>query len=650
MLVALLIAIPVLIAIALLSIAPALGSREHFQKGKDELTQAQSALFNGDIETANRAFQGARFEFEQAAGAGNNPFVRITSWLPIVGRTPDALRTLADVGLRLTAAGQGVSTAIGNLPGGYQALSLRGGTIPVEALSSLGPAIHEARAQIDDASAEAAGIATTLVPSAVVEAGDQVRAKLAQATPVATAGDEMIRQLPAFAGMSAPARYFLAPQNPTELRGTGGFVSRWSILTIDHGKISVAPFRSISKLRNVANPTWPNPDLKEIYGPYNSAGFWRSTNDPRDGPTAAALMTNLWDQTQATPIDGVVMVDVQALRFMVGAIGKVNVQFAGKPVVLTENNVAPFLANDAYSLFRDQRARKDAVGAVGQKIFEEFLARASGDQALRALISATGDGHILVNATDPALENALTQAGATGSLGPGEAGGDFFATSVVNQGGNKLDFYIHRDVRYDVTLLPDGNAQVDATVTFKNTAPAGAPPSYVLGPFEGKSMAVFHLRVGEAYQATSFYCASGCVATSIQHDGSVFPAAQHTEQGLTLYNGQLRIPAQTTAAVHLTMNVPGVWTGDAGQGTYTLTLQDQPTIVPTSASVVVHTPEGAVIAYASDGMKVSGSTATWTGKIGPRSVIQVRFQKGLWTRAWSGLHDFLSKPVITFGN
>ncbi|MEA2550252.1 MAG: hypothetical protein QOE25_21, partial [Actinomycetota bacterium] len=44
-----LIAIPVLIVIALLSIVPALGSREHFLKGKDELTKAQTALFNGDL-------------------------------------------------------------------------------------------------------------------------------------------------------------------------------------------------------------------------------------------------------------------------------------------------------------------------------------------------------------------------------------------------------------------------------------------------------------------------------------------------------------------------------------------------------------------------------------------------------------------------
>jgi uncharacterized protein DUF4012 len=649
-LIAALIAIPVLVVIALLSIAPALGSREHFIKGKDELTKAQTALFNGDLATADTAFADAKAEFEAAAGAGNNPFVRITSWIPIVGRTPDAIRTLADVGSRLTAAGQGVSAAIGALPGGYDALGLQGGTLPIPALTSLGPAVHDARTEIEIANAEAAGIATTLVPSAVVDAGDQVRTKLDQALPIATAGDEIIRQLPQFAGMQAPATYFLAPQNPTELRGTGGFISRYSIMTIDQGKISIAPFESISTLPDVQDPTWPNENLQSIYGPRNSAGFWRSTNDPRDGPTAATFITNLWDQTQPSSIDGVVMVDVQALKDMVGAIGKVQLQFAGKPVTLTQNNVVAFVSNQAYSLYRDQRTRKDAVGLVGQTIFRDFLARASGNQALRALVSAAGAGHILVNATDPTLESALSAAGTTGSLGTGDAGGDFFAASAVNQAGNKVDFYIHRTISYDVTLLPGGNAHVEATVTFKNTAPAGAEPSYVLGPYEGKRMAPFHLQVGEAYEAVSFYCATGCLASRIERDGKAFPVARHVDEGLTLYHGQVLIPAQTTTSIQFSLNVPGAWTGNTAQGLYRLTVQDQPTIIPTTATVTVHTPAGASIAYATDGMKTSGSTGTWTGKVGDRSVLEVRFQKGVLSRTWEDLHDFLSKPVITFGS
>ncbi|MEA2521927.1 MAG: hypothetical protein QOI81_1573, partial [Actinomycetota bacterium] len=129
-----------------------------------------------------------------------------------------------------------------------------------------------------------------------------------------------------------------------------------------------------------------------------------------------------------------------------------------------------------------------------------------------------------------------------------------------------------------------------------------------------------------------------------------FPVARHVDEGLTLYHGQVRIPAQTTTSIHLSLNVPDAWTGNTAQGLYRLTMQDQPTIVPTTATVTVHAPTGAAIAFATEGMKTSGATGTWTGKIGDRSVIEVRFQKGVLSRTWADLHDFLSKPVITFGS
>src|SRR5207247_7758630 len=66
-----------------------------------------------------------------------------------------------------------------------------------------------------------------------------------QALPVIRAADGMIKALPTFAGMDGARHYFLAPQNPTELRGTGGLISAYAILTIDHGSISVGPFEDI---------------------------------------------------------------------------------------------------------------------------------------------------------------------------------------------------------------------------------------------------------------------------------------------------------------------------------------------------------------------------------------------------------------------
>src|SRR5713226_9912797 len=108
---------------------------------------------------------------------------------------------------------------------------------------------------------------------------------------------------------------------------------------------------------------------------------------------------------------------------MLDAVGEVNVP--GVPYPLNKNNVVKFVANDAYTLIKSDTARKSFVGVVGQAIFSKFLKEAHGDRALRALVAASANGHIVLNVSDPQTEAALGLAGITGQLGPPN-GGDFF--------------------------------------------------------------------------------------------------------------------------------------------------------------------------------------------------------------------------------
>ena len=62
--------------------------------------------------------------------------------------------------------------------------------------------------------------------------------------------------------------------------------------------------------------------------------------------------------------------------------------------------------------------RRDYIGLAGLTIFREFLAKAKGYGAFRALVDAGAGGHILMNATDPALQSDLQIAGVTGAIAP----------------------------------------------------------------------------------------------------------------------------------------------------------------------------------------------------------------------------------------
>ena len=631
--------------LTVLAVIPGMSAREDLERGRDALSNAQSAFEKGDLLRSIQEFETASDAFTEAKSASDSPLMAVPSFLPVIGRTPDAVRAFSGVGLRLANAGVELTRELDTLPGGIDALAPEDRRIPIENLQRMAPVMSRVRAEVELAAAEAEGVATTLVPPDVVAGGDLLREKLGRALPAEQAADEMLHAVPTFAGVDAPRHYLLGPENSAELRAAGGLHTTFSIVTIDDGLITLVPFRDINEIPVIEpqDAPWPSAQLEDIYTSYNSAGSARNATATLDGPTASLFLENLWNRTMPNPIDGVILVDVQALSYLVEATGPVEV--AGVPNELTKRNVVPFVANDAYASFQDQDVRKDFVGLVGEAVFDAFLSHAGGDRGLRALIKAAADGHILVNTVDPEVDAAFRSAGVSGALGP-VGGGDYLGVAVNNTGANKLDYYMHRQVDYDVTLGDGGAATAVATVGFRNEAPADAEPGYVFGPYEGKQLSGLDLRPGEAYQRSSLYCATGCTLASATHDGDPYTLQAYHEGPYPLFVGLQRIPAQSGYDVRYEVREPEVWTGNSGLGTYRLTVRSQSTLNPTTGTITITAPPGTSIAYASAPLKVSGNVATWTGELADVSTFEIRFQKGLVGRVWSGIDDFLSKPVI----
>jgi hypothetical protein len=627
-----------------LSLIPAAAARREMIAGRSDLGDARALLLKGDVEEARAKFAAANEHFDAAVGSAGNPLIVIESFVPFLGRTPDAVRSLADVGATVSSAGGAISGAIADLRGGIDALAPTRGRIAIDTLGELAPIVANAHAELEGAREEAEGVARSLVVQPVVEAGDLVRAELDRVLPAVSAAHGLLRILPQFAGANGPRRYFLAAENPTELRGTGGLISSYAILTMQGGRISISPFRDIQTLPNIGpdDATWPSEEFEAIYGPFDAAGFWRNTNMTPDAPTAGSLIEQLWHTQMGTRLDGTVFVDIQTLSYLVDALGSVPVPELG--VTLTKRNTVPYVANEAYADIPDDDTRKRLLGIVGQEVFGRFLADASGDRALRALIGAGADGHILIHGATPEVQSAFAEAGLDGSFGP--PGGDFFAPVINNIGGNKVDFYVRRQVRYDVTLESGGTASAEADVALANDAPANAKPSYALGPFLGGSLRPLHLVPGEEYARAGFYCGSGCELDNATLGERPMVIEPYTERNLSLYAGYLRIPPQKTARVALSLSLATAWQGSDAVGVYRLRLQNQPTVQPTKATVAIHVPEGMHISFASEPLRVQGNTAMWSGTLGDATDLEVRFERDLLGRVWANLQDFLSKPVI----
>ena len=214
-----------------------------------------------------------------------------------------------------------------------------------------------------------------------------------------------------------------------------------------------------------------------------------------------------------------------------------------------------------------------------------------------------------------------------------------------NAAANKVDFYVRQDLTYEVRLAADGKATAEASARIINQAPAGAAPSYSLGPCDCFPHDDPHLEAGEDRMWTQFYCAAGCSLARSTEDGRDVILEAHRDLGLPVFAGFIQVKPQRSSHVALSLALPHAWDGDRAAGSYGLRLQGQTTLA-TTATVTVRAPDGMSIVWTSVPMHVKGNVATWHGALQGARDFEVRFQRGFFGRMWARVRSFLSKPVI----
>ncbi len=631
--------------LAALSVVPALAMRDRLERGRGLLLRAQASLLRGDVEEAAGAFERARREFQQASAHPGAVLLRLEALLPFLGRTPDALLGITDIGRKTSEAGAEVAEAIARMPGGLSALGPEGNRIPVRELRTLSPAVTRASSTLQAAKLEADALPESWLPAPLDEARDVVREKLDRAAPLARSAAALLRTLPSFAGQDRPRRYFVGAQNSTELRGTGGLIGNYSILTIDRGRISLGDFDDASSLANLPaeEVQTPSEDFARLYNPFGGGGFWLNINMTPDAPTAATLIESLYRRVEGERLDGTILFDLQGLSDILRFTGPVRSD--ALRFTLTAKNVIPYVAEARYLDAPVPQPRRNGPRLVAESVWGRFLGQAEPEQAMRTLVEAAAGGHLILHSVEPEVQRAFRLAGVAGELGP-PPGSDFFGVALSNAAGNKVDYYLEEDLRYTVKLMKEGAARSQAVVRLHNDAPAGARPSYALGPHYRVRVDGRKLLPGENRSWISFYCSARCVLEKATLDGREMPLEAHREKGLRVFAGFVEVKPQRTREIRLSLRSEDVWDGDSAVGSYRLRVQGQAMIRPTTADVRVVAPDGTSVASNRTDGKVRGPTLRWRGELGRKQDLEADFSRPFWGRVWARTWDLLTRPVI----
>jgi hypothetical protein len=598
--------------------------------------RGRAQLAAGDLTKAATSFRSARAEFAKAANQTSSPAISLVGFVPILGRTLDAVRNMSEGGQSIARAGVDISDAIAGLPGGAAGLAPSDGVFPIDRYPAMANVLSQAAVQTRAGVDRIASSASSWVLPPVARGRQAAIAQVGDLPALFSRASTLLRRLPAFLGSDGPKRYFIAAQSPAEMRGTGGFLGAFAVLTADHGRFQFSPFRTVADLTNFAPGAIqaPNAGYAQNYDRFGGAGYWRNVNMTPDFPSAAVAIERSYLKATGVRLDGVIGADPAMLADLLRVTGPVEAPDLG--LTLTTGNVVAYVTNTAYVRFGDSDLRKPLLGEAASRIFHRFIRTPDPSLTLlRALGSAVSGGHLLLYSDDPAVQRVLVQARAAGSLAP--ASGDLLGFVQNNAAGNKVDFYERRSVAYDVQLLAGGAASGQAHVELANTAPS-AGPSYVIGPYDPS------FRAGESVSFVGLYCGHGCTVGAATRNGRPEPQQGGKELGFPFALDYIRIPSGGSTALDYPLRTEGAWQGTPVAGTYRLTVLGQPTVHPTRVRITISVPAGTRVVETSPRMTVSGATATWSGVPGRALVLEVHFAQpqGLWDRA----SRFLHKPLF----
>ena len=489
-----------------------------------------------------------------------------------------------------------------------------GGQVDLSAIEDAMPGLEKGAADLEAAAQQMGGIDTGHLVWPLADAIDEATTTLDEQTHLVVTARDLGRLLPGMLGADGHRRYFLAFQNLSAPRGTGGFLGLYGVLDAQDGHSTLTALQPIGTVPRVK----PVPVPEEVQRRYGSKGvattMW-SSNYPPDVPTSSQIALEIGREAGLGEFDGVIWTDTVWMADVLKAVGPVD--SSAWPEPLTGDNLVD-VANRQVFEGDDATASDAAQAQIGLDVWTALLTRTPQPEPLAAAMSrGTREGHLMVFSTDPEDQQALDALGATGefTLGPNP-----LAVIWQDASASRAGYFAERDVAASVRLDGEGDARAETVVTLHNGAPDG-PPSILLGvPGEGVPVGWWGADV-EIYLPADARNAD--VRVNRPSVYSVGTAYEHKVAGAFLYAGPggdctaTAVYRQAAAATQ----VDGTWE-------YRVQVRPQVALRPIPYSLDVTLPEGAQVLETSPGVTVSGTSVQWSGSPVVPEDVWVRYSLG----------------------
>lgn len=425
------------------------------------------------------------------------------------------------------------------------------GSIDLTPLAAAAPGLHRADTVVRTAvSAIAALPAHTWLPALDAARAD-VLTQLQGLAHTVHAADLTARLVPPLLGVDGEHTYLMVFQNEAEARGTGGLPGAFALVTTDRGKIRFARFGSDAALNGVAATVSLGAAYNAEYAGAATTTQFGNANLSPNFPYAAQIWASMWKNHTGQPVDGVIAVDPTVLSYLLDATGPATL---ADGTVVSGSDVVELTQSTLYAKYpklAQTAQRREYLLRIAEAASKKIVSQRGDASALvKALGKAASERRLLVWSANPSLQRLLGPSAVGGQIP--ETSTPYAGLSIVNDGGNKLDYYLHRSLSWTSSGC-GATRSVTATIKLTNDAPAAGLSPYVTHRSDRHS---YPVRPGDNRLEVGYFATAGGQLTSVTVNGHAATTRSNTARGHPVYTIDLELPRGTTRTIELHLNEP----------------------------------------------------------------------------------------------
>lgn len=301
---------------------------------------------------------------------------------------------------------------------------------------------------------------------------DQVGSIMVEAKP-------LLEQLPGILGHPQPKTYLVLFQNDKELRPSGGFLTAFTYITIDKGKITASDSNDIYFLdqqvqRACRRRECPELRVPKLIGTYLPEGTgqrktaWdsRDSNIHPDFVASAKEFQMFYGIAGLKKVDGIIAVDTHVIQDILAVTGPVKV--TGYQQEFTKDNVLGLLMAYTDYVQAGKQDRKALLGDLMGSVlrFVSDFGRDKMQPMVTTAISLLNEKHILVYIFDPNAQAAIEKLNWAGRVK--EYDGDYLYVNDANFASGKANLYTNEDIDQKVEEK-NGKLLKTVVIHYQNT-------------------------------------------------------------------------------------------------------------------------------------------------------------------------------------